>query len=171
MLAKLAVDTVATLKNLTGSDKIHGLPLVVMSKLAWYVLDLASTEAADDDLIILPNDGVGRWFKLNNNTNVRNIANIITTSSSSTTLDFTNYDEISLVFTQNTGILFNASIRNGVFNLILNRNGGSWTISSWDARIRWASSAYSFGSGINMTVLSFVSMNDVIYNSSIREFT
>lgn len=168
----VVVDTLATLKAITGVNKFNGLALIVMAKKAWYVCDIASIESADDDDIILPDDGIGRWYKCNNDSNILNAANTQTTSTSTITVDFTNHEEIQLVFNQSAAVQFPVSLRNGYGYLILNRNGGNWNVISWDARTRFPSSSYNFSSSsINTAILNLVFFNNVIYVTKITEYT
>jgi hypothetical protein len=164
------VDTLTTLKGLSGTNRFNGLALIVLSKKAWYVYDIGATEAADNDNIILPDDSVGRWYKCNNEANILNTASTQNTAGSTTTLDFSNLENLQLVFTQNTTINFVSSLRNGHGNLILNRNNGSFNITSWDVRVRFAGSSYNFSTS-NIAILSLVFFNNVIYVTKISEYS
>lgn len=167
----ISIDTKTNLKNISGTDKFNGLALVLMENHAWYVFDEASTTAADDDNIILPNDSVGRWFKCNNTSNILNTVQVITVNTSTTTIDVSNADVFNIVFNQNTTLNFNSNpLRNGQITLYLDRNSGGYTISGWDSRIVWNGSPYSFGSGVNTVALSFIIIGNIVYFMGYKEY-
>jgi len=164
------IDTLNTLKALTNTNKFNGLALIVMAEKAWYVCDIAARDAADNKNIILPNDGIGRWFKCNNTSNVLNTTYTYTTTSSPLVVDFTNYEQINILFTQNCTINFQSLLRNGYGYLILNRINTTWLISGWDSRMRWSSTSYNFSNNINVAILHLVFFNNLIYVTKIAEY-
>lgn len=165
------LDTLTTLKALTGTNKFNGLAFIIMSEKAWFVCDIGSTESADGVNIILPDDGIGRWYKCNNESNILNSSFDYTTTASPLTVDFTNYEQLQVIFTQNCTINFQTTLRNGYGYLVLNRNSGSWTITGWDARCRWSGASYNFTSGINRAILTLVFLNNLVYVTKISEYS
>lgn len=164
------LDTVNTLKSITGDAKFNGLAFIVLSKKAWYVCDLGAVDTADDNNVIMPDDGIGRWIKCNNDSNILNGAVTLTTVSNTTTIDFSNIEQLQLIFNQDTAITFPVNIRNGYGYLILNRNGGSWNITSWDNRVKFSSESYNFNNGINIAIMNLIFFNNVIYVSKTTEY-
>lgn len=169
-MAGCVVDTLSTLKALTGTNKFNGLALVVFEKKAWYICDIASVEAADNDNIVMPDDGIGRWIKCNNESNILNSGISQSTTGSPTVVDFTNYEEVQLLFTQDTVINFPVTLRNGYAYLILNRNAGLHNVTSWDARIRFTGTSYNFSSGTNVAILTLVFFNNIVYVTKVVEY-
>ena len=68
-----AIANIAAIKALTESQRTNGYTRLVLSatgaKPFWYVFINASTDTADNDLILMPDDnpGSGRWFKIASN--------------------------------------------------------------------------------------------------------
>jgi hypothetical protein len=74
-----------------------------------------------------------------------------------------------VVFTQNSTINLQTTLRNGAGSLLLDRNSGSWTITGWDSRFRFgALSSPTFTS--NFLVIEFVCFNSLIYVKSINTY-
>lgn len=169
-MAGCIVDTLTTLKALTGVNKFDGLALVVQAKKAWYMCDIASIEPSDDENVVTPDDGIGRWIKCNNESNVLNSGVSQTTDSASTTVDFTNTEEIHLLLNQSTSIQFPVTLRNGYGYLILNRAGGAWAITAWDTRVKFTGTSYNFTNGINVAVIDLIFMNNNIYMTKVSEY-
>ncbi|MBD2437372.1 hypothetical protein [Nostoc sp. FACHB-110] len=63
VLVKYAIADIDALKALTSSQRTDGYARLVKSNPAWYVFIAASTAVADDDLVLEPDDGIGRWLK------------------------------------------------------------------------------------------------------------
>ena len=65
--AGYAIDSVASLKYLTLVERYPGYDVgysrLVLEKNSWYTFKYAATDTADDDLVVTPLDGVGRWLK------------------------------------------------------------------------------------------------------------
>lgn len=168
----MIVDSVATLKNISGSDRFNGLALIVFDKKAWYIYDSGSSLAADDNIVILPNDSVGRWVMLNQNANIFNNYNVQIATSSNTILDNTNFDLLELRLNQSTAINFATSLRNGMTTLVLTRSSNSYLITGWDNRIQWGSLvSYTFPNQVNKAIITFCVFSNLLYVSSINEFT
>lgn len=167
----MLVDTLVTLKNISEADRFNGLALIVQAEYAWYLFDSGSSASADDDLVVQPTTGTGRWIKLNNSSNIFNNYTSVIASTSTTTLDNANFDSIEVVFNTNTTINFETELRNGTTTCILNRNGGAWSITGWDSRVEWGDySVYNFGVGDTITIIEFVVFDDTLYVVNINEF-
>ena len=60
---KGAIADIAALKGQDTSNLPNYVGFLVASQKAWYMLDLSATDTADDDAVVAPNTGAGRWFK------------------------------------------------------------------------------------------------------------
>lgn len=148
----------------------NNLVLLSEAEKAWYVYKAASTDSADDDAVLLPDNGIGRWFKCNNQATSINYLVNQPTASPTTVLDFANKETIQLVFSSDTAINFSPSLRTGSAYLILDRNNGTWNITGWDSRIVFTDTSYNFNTGINLAILRLLMFNNKIYVSSVREY-
>jgi hypothetical protein len=74
-----------------------------------------------------------------------------------------------VVFTQNSTINLQTTLRNGAGSLLLDRNSGSWTITGWDSRFRFGSNpVFAFSS--NFAIIEFICINNLIYVKSINTY-
>lgn len=58
-----AVADLTALKNISDTVRTTGYTRFVVSKKAWYVFVESVSTAADDDDVVAPTSGTGRWFK------------------------------------------------------------------------------------------------------------
>lgn len=69
ILTGYAIANLTALKALTSSQRTDGYARLVESdttnKSAWYIYFSSSTATADGDLVVLPDDSLGRWLKTN----------------------------------------------------------------------------------------------------------
>jgi hypothetical protein len=173
-MSGLVFSTKAQIKAIDTTTIPNGLCLASQDVHSWYQYDVSSVEGADNDLILLPDSGTGRWYKMNSSTNLLNTVNIsLTTTSSTTVADFTNYEQVRIQFTQNSIVNFQSTLRNGYCRLIVDRNGGAWNITSWDSRILWnkwmpVTTPYNWSTN-TIAILDFVVIGSVIYGTNISE--
>jgi hypothetical protein len=55
---------IAALKAIDASIRTDGYIRAVGTKRAWYIFFSSASDSADDDIIVQPTSGTGRWFKL-----------------------------------------------------------------------------------------------------------
>jgi len=58
------IDTIANLKAVSASYRADGLAIWVDELLAWFYFDSASSATGDDENIITPSVGTGRWLRM-----------------------------------------------------------------------------------------------------------
>ncbi len=58
------IDTIANLKAVSASYRADGLAMWVDELLAWFYFDSASSSTGDDENIITPSAGTGRWLRM-----------------------------------------------------------------------------------------------------------
>jgi hypothetical protein len=64
MEGRLSVADVTALKAVAAADRTDGMVCLVESVRQLYSFDADSSESGDDDLIVQPSAGTGRWYKL-----------------------------------------------------------------------------------------------------------
>jgi hypothetical protein len=165
----ISFDTLTEVLNLDVSTIPQGFAVVCIELKSWLIYDATSSEATVSGQIFAPTAGSGRWFRSNNTTNKLNTITSVTTTSGTTVADFTSVEQVRVVFTQNSTINLQTTLRNGAGSLLLDRNSGSWTITGWDSRFRFgALSSPTFTS--NFLVIEFVCFNSLIYVKSINTY-
>lgn len=92
-----AIADIASLKNIGTDVRSTGYVRLVVSKKAWYIFIETATDTADDDAIVAPTTGNGRWFR------------VISTVTSNSVLGLEEYIEDVLAGTLNNDgdIFFN----------------------------------------------------------------
>lgn len=72
-----STDNVTTLKNIDISDKPLGYTRLVISKYSWYVYVPDSSLEANNDTIVSPNVGAGRWIKNRSTVNASDVGDLV----------------------------------------------------------------------------------------------
>jgi hypothetical protein len=169
MAHPISFSTLTEVLNLDVSTLPQGFAVVCIELKAWLIYDATSSEAAVSGQIFAPTVGAGRWFRSNNTANKLNTITSVTTTSGTTVADFTSVEQVRVVFTQNSTINLQTTLRNGAGSLLLDRNSGAWTITGWDSRLRWGSwDTFVFSS--NFAVIEFVCINNLIYVKSVTSY-
>ena len=169
MAHPISFDTLTEVLNLDVSEIPQGFAVVCIELKSWLIYDATSSEAAVSGQIFAPTAGAGRWFRSNNTANKLNIPTSVTTTTSTTVADFTSVEQVRVVFTQNSTINLQTTLRNGAGSLLLDRNSGSWTITGFDSRVRWGSwSPFAFSS--NFAIIEFTCINNLIYVKSVTSY-
>jgi hypothetical protein len=169
MAHPISFSTLTEVLNLDVSTLPQGFAVVCIELKSWLIYDATSSEAAVAGQIFAPTAGAGRWFKSNNTANKLNTITSVTTTSGTTVADFTSVEQVRVVFTQNSTINLQTTLRNGAGSLLLDRNSGAWTITGWDSRLRWGSwDTFVFSS--NFAVIEFVCINNLIYVKSVTSY-
>jgi hypothetical protein len=169
MAHPISFPTLTEVLNLDVSTLPQGFAVVCIELKSWLIYDATSSEAAVSGQIFAPTAGVGRWFRSNNTANKLNTITSVTTTSGTTVADFTSVEQVRVVFTQNSTINLQTTLRNGAGSLLLDRNSGAWTITGWDSRLRWGSwDTFVFSS--NFAVIEFVCINNLIYVKSVTSY-
>jgi len=58
------IDSVANAKAIAATFRADGKPLYVKALLAWFYFDSASSATGDDENVIMPTAGTGRWLRI-----------------------------------------------------------------------------------------------------------
>ena len=169
MAHPISFGTLTEVLNLDVSTIPQGFAVVCVELKSWLIYDATSADAAVSGQIFAPTAGAGRWFRSNNTANKLNTITSVTTTTPITVADFTSVEQVRVVFTQNSTINLQTTLRNGAGSLLLDRNSGTWTITGWDSRVRWGSnSVFAFSS--NFAVIDFVCINSLIYVKSVTSY-
>jgi len=169
MAHPISFPTLTEVLNLDVSAIPQGFAVVCIELKSWLIYDATSSEAIVSGQIFAPTTGAGRWFRSNNTANKLNTITSVTTTSGTTVADFTSVEQVRVVFTQNSTINLQTTLRNGAGSLLLDRNSGSWTITGWDSRLRWGSnSVFAFSS--NFAIIEFTCINNLIYIKSVTSY-
>lgn len=169
MAHPISFDTLTEVLNLDVSTIPQGFAVVCIELKSWLIYDATSSEATVSGQIFAPTVGAGRWFRSNNTANKLNIPTSVTTTTSTTVADFTSTEQVRVVFTQNSTINLQTTLRNGAGSLLLDRNSGSWTITGWDSRFRFGSNpVFAFSS--NFAIIEFICINNLIYVKSVTNY-
>jgi hypothetical protein len=161
--------TTTEVLNLDVSTLPQGFAVVCIELKSWLIYDATASDATVSGQIFAPTTGAGRWFRSNNTANKLNTITSVTTTSGTTVADFTSVEQVRVVFTQNSTINLQATLRNGVGTLLLDRNSGSWTITGFDSRFRFGTwSTFAFSS--NFAMIEFVCINSLIYVKSVTSY-
>jgi hypothetical protein len=167
------VASINALKAVSTVDLPLGFALIVVDQPAWYMYDPGSVETADNVNVVLPNSGTGRWLRCGNTANIANTASVVSTTSSSTVLNFATSDVLELILNQSTGVVLPANpLRNGKMTLIVTRLSPSsaYNITSWDSRFRFPSSPFSLGGSTSVALLTCVILNNTVYVKDALEY-
>ena len=169
MAHPISFDTLTEILNLDVSTIPQGFAVVCIELKSWLIYDATSSEAAVSGQIFAPTVGAGRWFRSNNTANKLNTITSVTTTTSTTVADFTSVEQVRVVFTQNSTINLQTTLRNGAGSLLLDRNSGAWTITGLDSRFRFGSiPVFAFSS--NFAIIEFVCVNNLIYVKSVTSY-
>lgn len=169
MAHPISFDTLTEVLNLDVSALPQGFAVVCIELKSWLMYDATSSEAAVAGQIFAPTAGAGRWFRSNNTANKLNTITSVITTSGTTVADFTSTEQVRVVFTRNSTINLQTTLRNGAGSLLLDRNSGAWTISGWDSRLRWGTiPTFVFSS--NFAVIEFICINSLIYVKSVTSY-
>ena len=169
MAHPISFSTLTEILNLDVSAIPQSFAVVCIELKSWLIYDATSADAVVSGQIFAPTVGAGRWFRSNNTTNKLNTITSVTTTSGTTVADFTSVEQVRVVFTQNSTINLQATLRNGVGTLLLDRNSGSWTITGFDSRFRFGTwSTFAFSS--NFAMIEFVCINSLIYVKSVTSY-
>jgi hypothetical protein len=161
--------TTTEVLNLDVSTLPQGFAVVCIELKSWLIYDATASDATVSGQIFAPTTGAGRWFRSNNTANKLNTITSVTTTSGTTVADFTSVEQVRVVFTQNSTINLQATLRNGVGTLLLDRNSGAWTITGFDSRFRFGTwSTFAFSS--NFAMIEFVCINSLIYVKSVTSY-
>jgi hypothetical protein len=169
MAHPISFSTLTEVLNLDVSTLPQGFAVVCIELKSWLIYDATSSEAAVAGQIFAPTVGAGRWFRSNNTANKLNTITSVTTTSGTTVADFTSVEQVRVVFTRNSTINLQTTLRNGAGSLLLDRNSGIWTITGFDSRFRfgtWGSFAFSS----NFAVIEFVCIDNLIYVKSVTNY-
>ena len=169
MAHPISFSTLTEVLNLDVSAIPQGFAVVCIELKSWLIYDATSADAAVSGQIFAPTAGAGRWFRSNNTTNKLNTITSVTTTTSTTVADFTSVEQVRVVFTQNSTINLQTTLRNGAGSLLLDRNSGTWTITGFDTRFRWGTlGVFAFTS--NFAVIDFVCINNLIYVTGVASY-
>lgn len=169
MAHPISFSTLTEILNLDVSTLPQGFAVVCIELKSWLIYDATSADAVVSGQIFAPTTGAGRWFRSNNTANKLNTITSVTTTSGTTVADFTSVEQVRVIFTQNSTINLQTTLRNGAGSLLLDRNSGSWTITGFDSRFRWAThSVFAFSS--NFAIIEFVCINNLIYVKSVVNY-
>jgi hypothetical protein len=169
MAHPISFSTLTEVLNLDVSALPQSFAVVCVELKSWLIYDATASDAIVAGQIFAPTTGAGRWFRSNNTANKLNTITSVTTTSGTTVADFTSAEQVRVVFTQNSTINLQTTLRNGAGSLILDRNSGSWTISGWDSRLRWGSWA-TFAFSSNFAIIEFTCFNNLIYVKSVTSY-
>jgi hypothetical protein len=167
----VALDTVATLKALSGANLFNGLAHVVMEKSAWYVYKSAAVDADDGENFITPNTGAGRWVKCNGVGNRRNTVQAVSATEATTTLDFALTELILLELDVSTTINLSTTFRSGYALLAVSRVSDSQVITGYDARVEFSGTPFAFASGITTAIFTLYLVDNVAYVVDVKEYS
>ena len=169
MAHPISFSTLTEVLNLDVSTLPQGFAVVCIELKSWFIYDATSSEAIVSGQIFAPTTGAGRWFRSNNSANKLNTITSVTTTSGTTVADFTSVEQVRVVFTQNSTINLQTTLRNGAGSLLLDRNSGAWTITGWDSRVHWGShSVFAFSS--NFAIIEFTCINNFVYVKSVTSY-
>lgn len=169
MAHPISFSTLTEVLNLDVSALPQGFAVVCIELKSWLIYDATASDATVSGQIFAPTVGAGRWFRSNNSANKLNTITSVTTTSGTTVADFTSVEQVRVVFTQNSTINLQTTLRNGAGSLLLDRNSGAWTITGFDSRFRWATiPVFAFSS--NFAVIEFVCINSLIYVKSVTSY-
>ena len=166
----VAVDTVATLKGLSGADLFNGLAHIVIEKSAWYLYKVGSTDTDDNENFITPNTGIGRWVKCNAVGNKRNSVSIQQATTATTVVDFSVTEVVVLELTVSTELQLPSTIRAGHALLKVSRDTDSEQITSYDAKFLFEGSNFSFSAGARDAIFNLLLVDNKAYIASVSEF-
>ena len=169
MAHPISFDTLTEVLNLDVSAIPQGFAVVCIELKAWIIYDATASDATVSGQIFAPTVGAGRWFRSNNTANKLNTITSVTTTSGTTVADFTSTEQVRVVFTQNSTINLQTTLRNGAGSLLLDCNSGSWTITGWDSRFRFGTWG-SFAFLSNFAIIEFVCINNLIYVKSVTSY-
>jgi len=174
MLSAIAVEDINALKNINA---FRNLALIVASTpsgdRAWYLFDDTATDVADNENIVAPTIGGGRWFKMNNTTNNYNLIATEVNIAGTYSININNIEIIRLIFSNTTQLSFSTTIRNGKFAVFLDRNSTTSNITWNDSRIVWTANRgqpFDFLATNNSAYLEFFSINNVIYCTNVIRY-
>jgi hypothetical protein len=170
MAHPLSFATLTEVRNLDVTTIPQGFAVVCIELKSWVIYDATAADALVTNQVIAPSVGSGRWFRSNNTANKLNTITSVTTTTGTTVADFTSVEQVRVVFTQNSTINLQATLRNGAGSLLLDRNSGAWTISGWDARIRWGAGVSVFAFSSDFAVIEFVCFGSLIYVKSVTSY-
>lgn len=162
----LVIEDLVTLKNITAINRFNGLTLVLFSLKGWYTYDESSIETPDDFYIIQPTDGIGRWYRDSNDTNIYNNFNNIV-GSGALVIDVDLSDNHFISINGNATLSFTGT-RNTRLGISITRSS-TFNITSWSG-VTWPSSAFSFTSGKNRVILDMIKIGSSIYNVGFNEY-
>lgn len=169
MAHPISFSTLTEVLNLDISTIPQGFAVVCVELKSWLIYDATAADATVSGQIFAPTTGAGRWFRSNNTTNKLNTITSVTTTTSTTVADFTSVEQVRVVFTQNSTINLQTTLRNGAGSLLLDRNSGAWTIAGFDSRFKFGTySVFAFSS--NFAVIEFVCINNLIYVKSVTSY-
>ena len=169
MAHPISFSTLTEVLNLDVSALPQGFAVVCIELKSWLIYDATALDATVAGQIFAPTVGAGRWFRSNNTANKLNTITSVTTTSGTTIADFTSVEQVRVVFTQNSTINLQTTLRNGAGSLMLDRNSGAWTIMGFDSRFEWGSwSVFAFSS--NFAVIEFTCLNNLIYVKSVTSY-
>jgi hypothetical protein len=169
MAHPISFSTLTEVLNLDVSTLPQGFAVVCIEMKSWLIYDATAADTTVSGQIFAPTTGAGRWFRSNNTANKLNTITSVTTTTSTTVADFTSVEQVRIVFTQNSTINLQTTLRNGAGSLLLDRNSGAWTITGWDSRFRFGSlPTFAFSS--NFAIIEFTCLNNLIYVKSITSY-
>lgn len=178
--AAMSFGDIASVKALASTVRFNGLPVVVLdtpaNDTAWFVFKAGSSETADDENILAPDVGTGRWIKMNNTSDSSSLIVTETNISGIYEIDVTNTQALRLVFTANSTLDFVTLQRNGKFVLFLDRNGTNSTVSWNDTRLDWSANkntVFSFNTTDSFAILEFfaeITNKNKIYLTSVTRY-
>lgn len=158
MLASMAFATKNDVKNIPPSVRFDRLPVIAVDENSWYLFNANATDVADNELILEPSVGTGRWFKMNNSTDTSSLLTREDNVTSTYIINVTNTQALRLVLSGNTTLSFITQQRDGAFTIFLDRNSTGFNVTWNDTRLNWSANRntpFTFNSGDNFAILKF----------------